>query len=64
MLSDIDRVNQGVLATTMGAALFTHMGYEHLDDVHVEGDKEALEGMSLAVLRYNFESQTEPRIEI
>jgi len=53
-LADIDRVNQGVLASSMGAALFKHVGFQYITDVHIEGDKEDPDGFSVAVLRYEF----------
>jgi len=51
-LANIDHVNQGVLATTMGAALFKHAGFGHLSSVHIEGDAENPKGLTIEVLRY------------
>ena len=51
-LAGIDGIDQGVLATTMGASLFMHVGYQHVSDTQVEGDERNPRGFSLAILRY------------
>jgi N-acetylglutamate synthase-like GNAT family acetyltransferase len=63
-LADVDQVDQGVLATTMGAALFSHIRSQDLTNVHVERKEEALEGLSIVVLRYTFQAQCEPKVEM
>ncbi|KAK4223411.1 hypothetical protein QBC38DRAFT_459353 [Podospora fimiseda] len=51
-LADIDSVDQGVLATSMGADLFRHVGYELITDLHVEGDEKNPEGVTFAALKH------------
>ncbi|KAK0726671.1 hypothetical protein B0T21DRAFT_395106 [Apiosordaria backusii] len=51
-LADIDGVDQGVLATSMGAQLFRHVGYECITDLHVEGDERNPEGVTFAALKH------------
>ena len=51
-LSDIDGVDQGVAATSLGQKLFRHVGYEFLTDLHVEGDAANPEGVTFALLRH------------
>ncbi|KAH8804576.1 hypothetical protein F5884DRAFT_859200 [Xylogone sp. PMI_703] len=46
----IDNVDQGVIASRMGDTLFTNLGFEHVGYFHIEGDKEAPDGIDLAIL--------------
>ncbi|KAL6399312.1 hypothetical protein AUP68_17858 [Ilyonectria robusta] len=51
-LSDIDQLDQGVAATSMGAKLFKHVGYEWLTDLHVKGDDTNPEGVMFSLLKH------------
>lgn len=51
-LSDIDQLDQGVVATSMGAKLFKHVGYEWLIDLHVKGDDTNPEGVMFSLLKH------------
>lgn len=51
-MSDIDQLDQGVAATSMGADLFKHVGYEWLTDLHVEGDDTNPEGVMFSLLKH------------
>jgi GNAT superfamily N-acetyltransferase len=63
-LAEVDQVDQGVLATTMGAALFSHIRSQDLTNVHCEGEEEAFEGLSIAVLTYTFQAKGEPKVKM
>lgn len=51
-LADIDGVPQGVLASSMGTALFEQIGFKKLTDVTIPGDEDDPKGFSVAVLKY------------
>ncbi|KAK0664563.1 hypothetical protein QBC41DRAFT_283784 [Cercophora samala] len=51
-LADVDGVDQGVIATSMGARLFRQVGYEWITDVHVKGDEKNPEGVTFAALKH------------
>lgn len=51
-LADIDGVDQGVLATSIGADLFRNVGYRPITDLHVEGDERDPEGVTFAALKH------------
>ncbi|KAI0385425.1 hypothetical protein F5Y04DRAFT_245811 [Hypomontagnella monticulosa] len=56
-LSDIDGVDQGVLANSMGQKLFEHVGYELLDVISVPGDTRNPKGTDFAVLKHTAQPQ-------
>ena len=37
-MADMDSVNQGTLPSRMGEKIAFVEGFEHIDDIHVEGD--------------------------
>jgi N-acetylglutamate synthase-like GNAT family acetyltransferase len=51
-LADVDRVDQGVLATSMGASLFSHLGFDRIDEIDIPGDHGDRDGFKIAVLKY------------
>lgn len=51
-LADLDNADQGVLATSMGANLFRHVGYEFITNLHVDGDGCDPEGVTFEALRH------------
>ena len=62
--ADLDRVDQGVLASAMGAGLYFHYGFRNLTDVHVKGDEEMPEGLTFAVMKYQFNENGKPTSEL
>lgn len=52
-LSQLDGIDQGVLATNMGAAFFQSVGFKQLAVAHVDGDDQDPAGFDLAVLKYS-----------
>ena len=50
-LAKLERVDQGVLASSMGAAVFAHAGYALVAKCHVPGDDKWPEGWDIAVLK-------------
>ena len=50
--ADIDGVDQGVSATSMGAILFRHMGFQNITTVNNDGDEEDPRGLSFDLLKY------------
>ena len=52
-LANIDQVRQGVIAAKMGEDLYTRMGYTNLEDLHLDGDEQTPEGLTIAVMNYD-----------
>lgn len=52
-LANIDRIKQGVIATQMGAQLYTELGYSELAVLRLDGDEEAPEGVNCIVMDYS-----------
>ncbi|KAK2589474.1 hypothetical protein QQS21_012850 [Conoideocrella luteorostrata] len=52
-LAKLDEVDQGVLASSMGEALYEHVGFRRISNVHVDGDEEDPKGFDIAVMRYH-----------
>ncbi|KAF7555585.1 hypothetical protein G7Z17_g2075 [Cylindrodendrum hubeiense] len=51
-MCDLDHIDQGVVASEMGATLFTRLGYERLTELQVEGDNEDDKGLTYELLQY------------
>lgn len=51
-LAKVDKVNQAVLATSMGAILFKYMGFKLITERQIDGGKEDPTGFFIAVLEY------------
>ncbi|KAH7333268.1 hypothetical protein BKA65DRAFT_553615 [Rhexocercosporidium sp. MPI-PUGE-AT-0058] len=51
-LAKIDKVNQAVLATSMGANLFKYMGFKLITERQIDGGNEDPTGYTIAVLEY------------
>jgi N-acetylglutamate synthase-like GNAT family acetyltransferase len=51
-LADTDGVDQGVFATSMGASLFSHLGFDRIDEIQIPEDHDGKDGFTIAVLKY------------
>lgn len=52
-LAESDQVRQGVIAAKMGEDLYSRLGYTHLEDLRLDGDEQAPEGLTCAVMDYD-----------
>ncbi|KAF3020919.1 hypothetical protein E8E14_002369 [Neopestalotiopsis sp. 37M] len=51
-LAQMDHVDQGVIATSMGADLFRHIGFDEITELQVDGDENTPEGVKFDALKY------------
>lgn len=51
-LANIDQVEQGVIAAKMGEDLYNKLGYKTLEQLRVDGDEQAPEGLICAAMKY------------
>ncbi|KAK2590069.1 hypothetical protein QQS21_012257 [Conoideocrella luteorostrata] len=57
-LADMHGVNQGMLPSRMGEKIAFAEGFDHIGDVHVDGDEKNPEGIDLAVGLYKSKKRT------
>jgi N-acetylglutamate synthase-like GNAT family acetyltransferase len=51
-LAQMDHVDQGVIATSMGVDLFKHIGFDQIAELQVGGDEKTPEGVRFDALKY------------
>ncbi|KAJ4312732.1 hypothetical protein N0V84_009794 [Fusarium piperis] len=51
-LVKLDEVCQGVIAAKMGKSLYLSLGYENLQDLHLDGDDVVPQGVDVSVMRF------------
>jgi len=49
-LANTDQVKQGVIAAKTGTKLYRQLGYNHLSDLHLDGDDEVPDGVTATVM--------------
>ena len=52
-LVNIDQVRQGIIATKIGEDLYNRLGYTYLEDLRLDRDEQASEGLTCAVMSYD-----------
>ena len=52
-LADLDHIKQGVVATRLGAKLYSRLGFSTLSYLHLDGDDQDREELTLSVMQYN-----------
>lgn len=51
-LSKLDGVKQGVIAAKMGAELYAGLGYSVVEELRMDGDEEAPDGVTCVAMQY------------
>ncbi|RMJ14070.1 hypothetical protein BHE90_009418 [Fusarium euwallaceae] len=59
-LAKLDEVCQGVIAAKMGKSLYLSLGYENLEDLHLDGDEVVPQGVDVSVMQYHAKSDSRP----
>lgn len=52
-LAKTDGIQQGVIATEMGKAVYSAMGFKHLEDVHLDGDGLVPQGVTVSAMIFD-----------
>ncbi|KAI3556613.1 hypothetical protein CABS01_04220 [Colletotrichum abscissum] len=55
---------QGVIAATMGKALFASMGYENLEDIKIEGDEVVPQGVTVSAMVFKPDEKPDESAEL
>ncbi|KAM5370583.1 hypothetical protein ACJZ2D_008409 [Fusarium nematophilum] len=51
-LAKLDKVRQGLMAAKMDKPLYSSLGFENLEDLHIDGDDIMPQGVDVSVMRY------------
>lgn len=62
-LAKIDHIKQGVIAAKMGEKLYAKLGYSPLEELRLDGDEEAPDGVKCVAMKYTPKHE-QPREEL